>query len=138
MPIFSNNKILAVLGFGSKQEEYATDLVEKLQPILSVLVSIIEQNKKELKIKKTQLQLEKSEAKVKAILNSMEEIIFEINHEFIVSNIWSKNIEKMTIPAEELINKKLSSLIGRIDFNQNIYDNLILLSQDGIPRKNNG
>jgi signal transduction histidine kinase len=41
----------------------------------------------------------------------------------------------MTIPAEELINKKLSSFIGRIEFNRDIYDNLLLLSQDGIPRK---
>ena len=135
IPIYSNNKILAVLGFSSKQEEYATSLMEKLQPIIVVLVSIIEQNRRELKIKKAQQELVKSEAKVKAILTTIDDIILEINHEHIILNVWTKNSENIGFPIEQLIHKNLSEFINHFPFNQSIYDNLLLLSQDGIPRK---
>lgn len=135
IPIFRNKKIVAVLGLARNYEEYSNDLIGKLEPILGIIVSIIEQNKIELAIKNTQLELSKSEAKVKAILTSIDDIIMEVNHEFIISNIWTKNTKIMLVPTEQMIGKKLNSFIGRYPFIQNIYDNLVLLSQDGIPRK---
>ncbi len=57
--------------------------------------------------------LKKSEAHLQALLNSIDDIAFEINREKIYTNIWTKNDHLLLItPREEYIGKKISEILS--------------------------
>ncbi|MCF8253710.1 MAG: PAS domain S-box protein [Bacteroidia bacterium] len=134
IPIFKNNEMVSVLGLANNSIGYSPELVEKIQPLLGNIGSIIEQNKIELEITKTQNELAKSEAQVKAILTSIEDIVFEINEELVITNVWAKDPEKLVVPKPQFFNQKFESLIDKFPFISNIYKILLEVAEDGIER----
>jgi PAS domain S-box-containing protein len=134
IPIFKNNEMLAVLGLANNPNGYSQELIDKIEPLLLNIGSIIEQNKIEVEITKTQKELAKSEAQVKAILTSIEDIVFEINSEFEIINVWAKDPDKLAIPKHHYLNKNFASLIEPYPFTSKIYEILLEVAKDGIER----
>ena len=134
IPIFKNKEMIAVLGLANNPEGYSLDLVEKIEPLLGNISSILEKNKIELQIVKTQQELVKSEAQIKAILTSIEDIVFEINEEFVITNVWAKDPENLAVPKIEYINQKFESLIGKYPFLLSTYNTLLEVANDGVER----
>jgi len=135
IPIFKNKEMIAVLGLANNPEGYSLDLVEKIEPLLlGIISSILEKNKIELQIVKTQQELVKSETQIKAILTSIEDIVFEINEEFVITNVWAKDPEDLAVTKIEYINQKFESLIGKYPFLLSTYNTLLEVANDGVER----
>ena len=134
IPIFKNKEMVAVLGLANNPEGYSLDLVEKTEPLLGSISSILEKNKIELQIVKTQQELVKSEAQIKAILTSIEDIVFEINEEFVITSVWAKDLENLDVPKIKYINQKFESLIGKYPFLLSTYNTLLEVANDGVER----
>lgn len=134
IPIFKNQELIAVLGLANNLDGYSIEMVAKIEPLLGNIGSIIEQNKIELEIIKTQQELVKSETQIKAILTSTEDIVFGINEELVIINVWAKDPENLAIPKIEYFNQKFESLIDKYPFILNIYQILLKVAEDGVER----
>ena len=134
IPIFKNDEMVSVLGLANNLDGYSIELVAKIEPLLGNIGSIIEQNKIELEIIKTQQELVKSETQIKSILTSIEDIVFEINEELVITNVWAKDPEKLAIPKIEYFNQKFESLIEKYPFLLNTYKILLEVAKDGVER----
>jgi PAS domain S-box-containing protein len=134
IPIFKNDEMVSVLGLANNLDGYSIELVAKIEPLLGNIGSIIEQNKIELEIIKAQRELVKSERQIKAILTSIEDIVFEINEELIITNVWAEDPDKLSIPQIEYFNQKIESLIDKYPFLLDIYNVLLKVAEDGVER----
>ncbi len=134
IPIFKNEEMVSVLGLANNLDGYSIELVTKIEPLLGNIGSIIEQNKIELEIESTQIELAKSEAQIKAILTSIEDIVFEINEELVITNVWAKDPEKLIIPKPQYFNQKFEVLVDKFPFLLAIYNILLEVVEDGIER----
>ncbi len=134
IPIFKNDEMVSVLGLANNLDGYSIELVAKIEPLLGNIASIIEQNKIELEIIKTQQELVKSETQIKSILTSIEDIVFEIDEELVITNVWAKDPEKLAIPKIEYFNQRFESLIDKYPFLSNTYKTLLEVAKDGIER----
>ncbi len=69
--------------------------------------------------KKKEKLLRKSEAHLQALLNSIDDIAFEINREKVFTNIWTKNEHLLWInPREEYVGKKTNEVLSGDLLNQ--------------------
>jgi PAS domain S-box-containing protein len=134
IPIFKNKEMVAVLGLANNLDGYSIELVAKIEPLLGNIGSIIEQNKIELEIIKTQRELVKSETQIKSILTSIEDTVFEINEELVITNVWAKDPEKLAIPKIEYFNQKFESLIDKYPYLSDTYKTLLEVTKDGVER----
>jgi signal transduction histidine kinase len=134
IPIFKNQEMISVIGLANNLEGYSMEVVAKIEPLLGNIGSILEQNKVELEIIKAQRELVKSERQIKAILTSIEDIVFEINEELVITNVWAKDQEKLAIPKIEYFNQKFESLIEKYPFLLDIYNVLLKVAEDGVER----
>ena len=63
--------------------------------------------------KKKEFLLKKSEAHLQALLNSIDDIAFELNRDRIYTNVWTKDESLLIItPRKEYVGKKLSQVIS--------------------------
>ena len=57
--------------------------------------------------------LRESEARMQALIGSIDEVVFELDHEGTIVNLWTRNDELLTLPREDLIGTHLDQLIGK-------------------------
>ncbi len=134
IPIFKNNEIVSVLGLANNAKGYSQDMIEKIQPLLGNIRSILQKNKYEIDILKAHEELAKSEIHLKALLTSIKDIVFEINDELVITNVWAKDSGKLALPEHQFLNKSLASLIDPFPFTEPIYKILLEVANDGIER----
>lgn len=58
-------------------------------------------------------KLQQNESNLSAIISSLEDIVFELNHRSIFLNVWTANEEQLFFPKETLIGKTISEAFGK-------------------------
>ena len=134
IPIFRNHEMVSVLGLANNSNGYSLDLTEKLEPFLGSIGFILEKHKIGLERIKSRQEIAKSEAQIKAILTSIEDIVLEINDELVITNAWAKDIENLAIPKHHYLNKKFETLIKPYPFTLSMYNILLEVAKDDIER----
>lgn len=57
--------------------------------------------------------LRESEARMRALIGSIDEVVFEFDAEATVVNLWTRNEELLVRPAKELVGKTLEEVLGK-------------------------
>ena len=61
----------------------------------------------------TEHKLQQNESNLSAIISSLEDIVFELNHKSIFLNVWTANEHQLFFPKETFIGKTISEAFGK-------------------------
>jgi len=132
IPVLFDNKLLALLAFGSKMNNLNLPIGEFLNPVSTLISAIITNDRKSKELTITKDKLTKSKSELNAIIGSIDDIIIEVNEDYLVESIWVKNEALLFMPKEQMINKSVAWLAEKINLNEMLLA-VSKVFEDGIP-----
>lgn len=111
IPISYGDNMVGVIGLANNSEANFDSNLETLEPLLITCSSILASFKNQQQKIVTQGELEKSRADLLAILTSLEDLVFEINEQYIVENVWCADDSLLLIPREDVLGKNIKDFL---------------------------
>lgn len=133
VPVLFENKLLAVLGLGSENDNLNVHIGQFLKPIVTLISAIIKNDRKTKELSITKDKLAKSKSQLNAIIGSIEDIIFEVNSDFQIEAIWARRDDLLFLPKEQIINMPVSWLASKFGLDA-INDAVRQVFKDGYSR----
>jgi PAS domain S-box-containing protein len=110
IPVLSGKHLLGIFALANRPEGYDQQIIDYLTPIFITTSSILESEKKNALMKKTQAELEKSKWDLFAIVTSLDDIVFEFDEELRFINVWCSDDRILFFPREEFIGKQVTEI----------------------------
>ncbi len=110
LPLWSGDKLIGMIGLGNRVGGYDLNLIEIFNPIWTVSSAIIQSYLDQKKLRDTKRELESSESQIKAILTSMEDLVFELNSDLDILHFWNNNNKNSHVKINPAINYNLKDL----------------------------
>ncbi len=110
LPLWSGDKLIGMIGLGNRVGGYDLNLIEVFNPIWTVSSAIIQSYLDQKKLRDTKRELESSESQIKAILTSMEDLVFELNSDLDILHFWNNNNKNSHVKINPAINYNLKDL----------------------------
>lgn len=111
IPVSYGDNMVGVIGLANNSEAYKESSLDVLEPLLITCSSILASFKNQQQKIVTQAELEKSRADLLAILTSLEDLVFEINEQLIVENVWSADDSILLLPREDVLGKSINDFL---------------------------
>jgi PAS domain S-box-containing protein len=111
IPVSYGDNMVGVIGLANSTEVNISSSLESLEPLLITCSSILASFKNQQQKIVTQAELEKSRADLLAILTSLEDLVFEINEQYIVENVWCADDSLLLLPREDVIGKNIKEFL---------------------------
>jgi PAS domain S-box-containing protein len=110
IPLWSGEKLIGMIGLGNRPSGFDLNLIEIFSPIWTVSSAIIQSYLDQKKLRDTKKELESSENQLKAILTSMEDLVFELNKDLDIIHFWNNNTKSKSIDLNYELSTNLKDL----------------------------
>jgi PAS domain S-box-containing protein len=110
LPLWSGDKLIGMIGLGNRLQGYDLTLIEMFKPIWTVSSAIIQSYLDQKNLRDTKRELESSESQIKAILTSMEDLVFELNIDLDILHFWNNNNKNSHVKINPANNYNLKDL----------------------------
>ena len=132
IPLTYGETMVGMIGLANCPGGYQANSLSVLEPLLITCSSILASYKNQQQKIITQAELEKSQADLLALLTSLEDLVFEVNENLKIENVWSSEENVLKIPIQDLIGKDLKEFVGNDEI-QNFINKIQQVLQFGIP-----
>ena len=106
IPVINNDRIVAVIGMANKPIDYNDTDVLQLMLLMSSVWNIVEQ-------RQTEKALHDSEAELKALFASMQDVVITFDHEGRYLKVATTGSQLLINPPEELLGKSIYEVFPR-------------------------
>ncbi len=110
LPLWSGDKLIGMIGLGNRPGAYDLNLIEIFNPIWTVSAAIIQSYLDQKKLIDTKKELESSESQIKAILTSMEDLVFELDMDLDILHFWNNNNKNSHVKINPALQYNLKDL----------------------------
>jgi diguanylate cyclase (GGDEF)-like protein/PAS domain S-box-containing protein len=104
-PIFRNEKIVAIIGVGNKEQDYREDDVDYASRLADLIWDITEGKRAEEKLRE-------SEERFRTLVNSMDDIVYTLDRQQRHTGLYGEWVEKTGLTPEFFLGKSAQEIFG--------------------------
>ncbi|MDH5680672.1 MAG: ATP-binding protein [Spirochaetota bacterium] len=124
VPFYQGKKLVGMVGVANRPQGYNYDLVDFLEPLLSTCANLIEAYRNDKIKTETESALIDSEARNRALINAIPDMMFRISSEGQLLDFKDMNNCCLIQSKESILNKNIRSL-----FQKNLYEKVLIHSE---------
>jgi diguanylate cyclase (GGDEF)-like protein/PAS domain S-box-containing protein len=111
LPIFSNDKMVGMIGVANHPNGYTQELVDWLEPIINTCSTLIVGYRNTRERKQAEQSLQESNNSFRAVLQAVPDLMFELDVTGKYLNVWGVRGDLLAAPKSQLLGKSVTEML---------------------------
>ena len=111
LPIFSNDKMVGMIGVANRPNGYTQELIDWLEPILNTCSTLIVGYRNTRERKQAEQALQESNNSFRAVLQAVPDLMFELDGTGKYLNVWGMRGDLLAAPENRLLGTSVSEML---------------------------
>lgn len=105
IPVKSGDKTIGLIGLANKKESFDQNSISFLEPLIITVSTLLQSHRMRKEKQETESRILENTQYLHVLLASLDDIVLEMNEQFVFTNVWTTDDEKLFVPRDVFIGR---------------------------------